>query len=101
MYAVDDSAHRNRQLESKGKSKREKGLAGGEVGQVPNSVNDPVISQCNDISDFKMIKVNKNIYMIYSHLSERLPISPLIVAKCLAKSFTKPFRREKIKGKPN
>ena len=52
MYAVDDSAHRNRQLESKGKGEREKWLAGSEVGQVPHSVNDPVISQCNDIFDF-------------------------------------------------
>ena len=47
MYAVDYSAHRNRQLESKGKGEREEGLAGGEVGQVSNSVNDPVISHCN------------------------------------------------------
>ena len=38
--------------------------------------------------------------MIYCHLSERLPIPLLIVAKCLAKSFTKPLRRKKIKGKP-
>ena len=38
--------------------------------------------------------------MIYCHLSERLPIPLLIVAKCLAKSLTKPLRRKKIKGKP-
>ena len=38
--------------------------------------------------------------MIYCHLSERLPIPLLIVAKCLAKSITKPLRRKKIKGKP-
>ena len=94
MYAIDHPAHRNRQLESKGKSKREKGLAGCEVGQVPHSVNDPVISQCNDIFDFKMIKENKNINTIYCHLSERLLISPFI-AKCLAKSLTKPLRRNK------
>ena len=49
MYAVDYSAHRNRQLESKGKGEREEGLAGGEVGQVPHSVNDPVIFQCNNV----------------------------------------------------
>ena len=49
MYAVDYPAHRNWQFESKGKSKREKGLAGGEVRQVPHSVNDPVIFQCNNV----------------------------------------------------
>ena len=47
-----------------------------------------------------MVKVNKNIYYDIFNLSERLPIPLLIVAKCLAKSFTKPLRRKKIKGKP-
>ena len=47
-----------------------------------------------------MVKVNKNIYYDIFNLSERLPIPLLIVAKCLAKSLTKPLRREKIKGKP-
>ena len=47
-----------------------------------------------------MVKVNKNMYYDIFNLSERLPIPILIVAKCLAKSFTKPLRRKKIKGKP-
>ena len=47
-----------------------------------------------------MVKVNKNMYYDIFNLSERLPIPLLIVAKCLAKSFTKPLRRKKIKGKP-